>query len=186
MPFWSKPKAKVYAEIRLPGIRVGTNDVDAFFRKGGGETYPETAPFLLIARCCGLALDTGKKSNNGVRPILWSPHGDRHQLWYLRPSGHEDEVLIASADNGLVLDATEQVHPKRLVLWEAHGKAWQRWRLAPTPDGAGYFIASTWCDRVLASREGTIQPGQLSLADRDGDRRQQWLLATPHGETIKH
>ena len=84
---------QVSAEIGLPFLKIGTNDVGAFFKRRGRQP---SGPFLFISASCGLALDTALHSNDGSHPHLWGPHGQPHQLWYLEASGHGREVHIIS------------------------------------------------------------------------------------------
>ncbi len=169
----------IYAEIRLPGITIGAKDVGALFKQGHGA-----GPFLLISRCCGLALDTAFATDNGALPILWPPHGRRQQLWYLRPSGYRGEVLVVSAESGLTLDSTPNPDGERPLLWEGHGEVWQRWVLRQAPDGIGYLLTSVLSGRVLMTSEEAEPYWHPWLADRDAGWPQQWLLTMPHGDKL--
>jgi Ricin-type beta-trefoil lectin domain len=174
-----RSRRQLYAEIRLPGITVGTDDVGALFKQGR-----DAGPFLVISRCCGLALDTAFAIDHGSVPILWPPHGRRQQIWNLRPSGCEGQVLLVSAENGLALDSTRDPNGGKPVLWEEHGEVWQRWSLQQSSDGVGYLIESALSSRVLAASEDAQPRWQPWLADRDGGWSQQWLLSMPHGHKI--
>src|ERR1039458_6676011 len=110
----------------------------------------DLGPYLIISRACGLALDTGNQSEPGNWTILWSPHAERQQLWYLRPTGVIGEFAVVSADNGLALDATREtigdIHP---VMSEVKDEVWQRWRLEDAPDGAAYLLQSAHSRRFM-------------------------------------
>lgn len=173
-------RPRIRVDLKLPGISIGTDDVGALFKRG-----PDAGPFLIVSRCCGLALDTAFGTNNGSLPILWSPHGFRQQFWYLRPSGHKHQTLIVSQESGLALestrDATDGASP---LLWEPHGEAWQRWALRPSPDGVGYVIESVLNGRVLTASEDAQCEWRPWFADRHGDWTQQWLFVMPHGDGV--
>src|SRR5690349_9264793 len=113
-------------EFKLPGLSIKADDINVSYRRDR-----EVGPFVVIQRDCGMAIDTAFRTTPGERVLLWPPHGLNHQLWYLRPSGVPAEVLLVSAANGLVLDATadigNDVHP---VMSEARPQSdTQRWRL---------------------------------------------------------
>lgn len=91
-------------ELRLPILVIGAEDIQIKF----GRHRKVAGPYLIISRACGLALDTGNESEPDKWPILWPPHAERQQLWYLRPTGMIGEFAIVSAANGLALDATRQ------------------------------------------------------------------------------
>lgn len=179
---WSplRRRPRVYAEVRLPGIAVGTDDIGALFKRGR-----DAGPFLIISRPCGLALDTAFATDNDSPVTLWPPHGRRQQLWYLEPSGYDGEVLIISAESGLALDATRNPDAEKTVLSEKSGEVWQRWTLQRVPDGAGYLISSALSAHVLASSEDAANGWEPWMSVRDAGWSQQWLLVMPHGDTIK-
>lgn len=172
--------ARISVELKLPGITIGTDDIGALFKRG-----VDAGPFLVASRVCGLALDTGFTTDNGAGPILWPIHARRHQLWFLRPTGHAGETLIVSADTGLALDATQEAEAGRVLLWEANGAPWQRWSLQPSPDKAGYLLASVVDGRVLVANDNAERGWKPWLSDRDGGWEQQWVLALPHGGTAR-
>ncbi len=174
-------RARVRVEIRLPGIAIGTDDVEALFKRGS-----DAGPFLITSRPCGLCLDTGFASDNGAPVILWPPHGRRHQLWYLQPTGRKGETLVVSADTGLALDATRgEAAGRGVVLWEPHSADWQRWRLEPAADGAGYLLVSAADSRVLTGSDNAERGWVPWMSDRAGGWSQQWLLCLPHGTAIE-
>src|SRR4051812_18623593 len=98
MPLGRRAKFKV--ELKLPLISIGVDDVGALFKRD-----KDAGPFMIMSRACGMALDTAFQVSHGGAPIVFPGHGQRHQLWYLRPSGHPQEILIVSAESGLALDA---------------------------------------------------------------------------------
>lgn len=178
MPLGRKPRVRV--DIKLPGVTIGTDDVQALFKRG-----TEAGPFLITSRACGLSLDTGFANDNGAAAILWPPHGRRHQLWYLQPSGHKGQTMVISADTGLALDATrEKASGRGVLLWESHGAEWQRWRLEPSADGCGYLLACVADGRILTASDDAQRGWVPWLLDRDGSWSQQWLLCLPHGTGI--
>jgi hypothetical protein len=133
-------------ELRLPILTIGAEDIQIKFRRN----RKAAGPYLIISRACGLALDTGNQSEPGNWTILWSPHAERQQLWYLRPTGVIGEFAVVSADNGLALDATREtigdIHP---VMSEVKDEVWQRWRLEDAPDGAAYLLQSAHSRRFM-------------------------------------
>jgi ricin-type beta-trefoil lectin protein len=160
-------RSPVSVTLRLPGISIGVNDVGALFKRG-----KDAGLFLLVSRACGLALDTAHARQNWDKPILWPPHALRHQLWYLRPSGHSGEALVISADNGLALDATRDTHDGRqTLLWEPHAQPQQRWGLEQSPDGVGYLLACAVNGHALTAAENAEPRWVPWLTDRDGSCR---------------
>jgi hypothetical protein len=91
----------------LPTFTLEVRDIHLNFP---GREAEGAGPFVLVNRACGPALDAGANVDGGwhvkVQPCTWS----RQQLWYLRPTGVKGEVHIESADNGMVLDATEPLN----------------------------------------------------------------------------
>jgi hypothetical protein len=117
---------------------------------------------------------------------MWPPHAHQHQLWELRPSGAEDEVLIISVANGLALDSTiPTTGDVKPVMWEVNREPWQRWRLEDSPDGVGHLIRSTHNRRYLTMNEDAEPRWQPWFEDRHAQASQQWLLALPHGRERK-
>lgn len=173
---------RVSLAIRLPLLTFGIDDIGTIFKR----SHREAGPYLLIARACGLALDTAFGVELGNKPHLWPPHGLRHQLWYLRPSGVSGEVIIVSAVNGLVLDSTRNItddpHP---VMWEQHGEPWQRWRLTDVPDGGGYLLQSVYSTRFLTANERSERGWEPWFEDRHAYQSQQWVVALPHGKGLR-
>ena len=172
----------VKAELRLPGLSVGTDDVRTLFKwrsKASGSC-------MLINRACGLALDTALRTELGAAPHMWPPHAFQQQLWELRPSGTAGEVLIVSVANGLALDATRPTTGDiKPVMWETHGEPWQRWRLENSPDGIGHLIQSAHNRQYLTINEAGEPRWQPWFEDRHAHSSQQWLLALPHGQANK-
>ncbi|HET9383163.1 MAG TPA: RICIN domain-containing protein [Streptomyces sp.] len=136
---------------------------------------------MIIARDCGLALDTALGNQSGNRPHLWPPHADRHQLWFLHPSGVPGEVLIVSAANGLALDSTTDSHAPELLMWEPHAEPWQRWRLRKSPDGAAFEVQAVHSQRFLTASEAAERKWRPWFKDRSCTWAQQWIFALPHG-----
>jgi hypothetical protein len=173
-------RRRLSAKIRLPILELGTDDIGAWLSSGrpGGLV-------LLIARCCGLALDSGRESWNGSPAYFWSPHGQRQQLWYLQAKGRRKEFMLISASGGLALDATaEKTDGRGTLMWEPHGAEWQRWRLVRSPDGISHEIVSVHDGRVLAANQATVPGWTPWMEDRHGGWDQQWLITVPHGEPI--
>jgi len=112
------------------------------------------------------------------------PHGRRHQLWFLRPSGHAREALVISAENGLALDAAPFDEHENPVLWTCHAEPHQRWALDEAPDGGGYCLTSVHDRRGLTAGDD-FEPGWMPwLTGQESEWRQQWLLSVPHGRPI--
>jgi hypothetical protein len=172
-------RSEIYAEIRLPGITIGTKNVRALFKQGRNA-----GPFLLVSRSCGLALDTAFAVDNGALPTMYPPHGRRQQLWYLEPSGYAGEIHLLSAESGLALDSTVDPNGDKPLLWEKNGEAWQRWRLEQAPDNMGYLIMSALSSRTLVANETTQPEWNPWLEGRSGSWAQQWMLSIPHGSSI--
>lgn len=163
----------------FPGLTVGVEGV-SFTPRRKKKTDP-AGPFLIIARDCGLALDTGLDNRPRARPLLWPPHADRHQLWFLQPSGVAGEALIVSAANGHALDATTNSEQSELVMWEPNAEPWQRWKLNKSPDGAAFEIQSMHNRRFLTVSGDAEPRWHPWFEDRLFNWSQQWIFALPHG-----
>ena len=169
----------VAVSIGVPGITVRFDEISLPARRK--KKADPAGPFLIIARECGLALDTGRRSQAGAQPLLWPPHADRHQLWQLQPSGVAGEVLIVSAANGLALDSTDRLQEPDLVMWTPNRETWQRWRLEKAPDGVAFSIQSVYNRRCLTAGE-ELKPEGCPRFDEPAPRwSQQWIFALPHG-----
>ncbi|MFG1807321.1 RICIN domain-containing protein [Streptomyces sp. NPDC049040] len=167
--------------LGFPGITVGVEGVSLFpSRKRKKKTDP-AGPFLIIARDCGLALDTGQAVEPRSKPILLPPHADLHQLWYLHPSGVQGELLIISAANKLALDSTTDSDQAELVMWETNKEPWQRWQLHKTPDGAAFEIQAVHGRRFLTAAADFQSGWNPWFGDRFFKRSQQWIFGLPHG-----
>jgi hypothetical protein len=147
-----------------------------------GAKVSKNGPFLLVNRACGFALDTPVGTEPGGDVTVWSPHGQRHQLWRLETTGGKNEVLIVSVANGLVLDATFEVsgdiHP---VMSENTGEPRQRWRLEDSPDGNGYLIQSVHSHRYLTIGHDAARGWGPWFEDRHSRSSQQWMVLLPQG-----
>ena len=99
----------------------------------GGSSRPAAAPFRIIARHSGHALDVSGALVDDVTPIIqWPVHGGDNQVWTLEPasdgymrivarhSGKAMDVEFASADDGA-----------RVIQYTPHGGANQQWLLRP-------------------------------------------------------
>ena len=97
----------------------------------GGSSRPAAAPFRIIARHSGQALDVFGALLDDVTPIIqWPVHGGDNQVWTLEPapdgyvrivarhSGKAMDVEFASADDGA-----------RVIQYTPHGGANQQWLL---------------------------------------------------------
>lgn len=110
--------------------------------------------------------------------------GKRQHLWMLRPSGVPHEVLIVSASNGLVLDATRDDHQP--VMWEGHGASWQRWRLEETPDGIGCLIRDVARGHYLMVNKNAVPGWEPWFKDRDPCHEgQEWIVAQPFKPLVR-
>ncbi|MFE9649315.1 RICIN domain-containing protein [Streptomyces sp. NPDC006365] len=169
---------QVSAEIGLPFLKIGTNDVGAFFKRRGRQP---SGPFLLISVSSGLALDTALHSADGSHPHLWGPHGQPHQLWYLEASGHGREVHIISASNNLLLDgqASAAGHHPRMRGRSDNGAAWQRWAVFPAPGLRAHRIINAGTGHALdCPHDAEARTMPVFWEPHDGGN-QQWLLAMP-------
>ncbi|QIP87223.1 RICIN domain-containing protein [Streptomyces sp. Tu 2975] len=169
---------QVSAEIGLPFLKIGTNDVGAFFKRR--ERQP-SGPFLLISVSSGLALDTCLRNSDGSQPHLWGPHGQPHQLWYLEASGHGRQVHIISASNNLLLDghAAASLDHLRMRGRSDDDAAWQRWHVIPAPGLRAHRIINAGTGLALDTpREAEARTMPVFWEPHDGDN-QQWLLAMP-------
>lgn len=174
---------QVRLELRLPLLTVTADGIDVRLRRR--KSSEPAGPFLLIARDCGLALDTARRSTAGA-PLLWGPHGLSHQLWTLKPTGTAGEVYIVSEANGLVLDSGHDSQDPRLWMWEQHGRPWQRWRLERTPDGVGCLIQACHSGRYLTAHDESVREWKPWFEDRDPTKMsQQWLVTQPHSYAVK-
>lgn len=134
-------------EFHLPGLTVTADKVEL---KVPRRRSKQSGPFLMVSRASGLAVDTARAREPGHLAVGWPVHGLRHQLWYLVPAGRRDEVVVKSADTGLVLEAQRSPNDPHVAMEEASGEPWQRWLLRPTPDGIGYSIQSVHTRLYLA------------------------------------
>ena len=170
-------------ELHLPLLVVGAEDIHVKFAR----RRREAGPYLIISRACGYALDADQRASGpGQLLIVFSPHAQPNQLWYLRPTGMADEVSIISAANGMAVDATQETagdpHP---VLSEPGGAASQRWQLEAAPDGTGHLLQSVHSRRYLTANEGTQRTWNPWFEARHGHMSQQWIFAVPHGRPPK-
>lgn len=169
---------QISAEIGLPFLKIGTNDVGAFFRR---RERRFNGPFLIISVSSGLALDTALESTDGSHPHLWGPHGQPHQLWSLEPTGYGSEVHIVSASNNLLLDGQAPVtghHPRMRGRSESDA-AWQRWHVLPAPGRRAHRIINAGTGYALDSpRDAEARTWPVLWEPHEGEN-QQWLLAMP-------
>ncbi|MET9346147.1 RICIN domain-containing protein [Streptomyces termitum] len=166
-------------ELRFPVITFGVEGVS--FPVGRKRRNAPAGPFLLIARDCGLALDTALGTRAGDKPHLWPPHADRHQLWFLLPGGAPGETLIVSAANGLALDSGADSGQPELVMWQPHREPWQRWRLQQSPDGAAFSVEAVHSRRFLTADDRSERGWRPWFEDHHAKWSQQWILSLPHG-----
>ncbi|WP_203237610.1 RICIN domain-containing protein [Streptomyces sp. CdTB01] len=172
--------AYIRLEIRLPFLTIGTTSVRSLFRRRDRDA---AGPFLIISVSSGLALDTAFGTAQGASPHLWGPHGKPHQLWYMRPSGHKEEVHIVSAANGLSLDAPRGMgEGHQPQMWAQSDVAWKRWRLTPSPDGRSHQLSCEGTGTVLDSPwDAKAGTRPVMWNGHDGEN-QQWVLALPFGK----
>ena len=144
---------RVEADLRLPfpGLVIGVDNIRMPTRKRKNVA----GPFLIIARACGLALDAEGALDPGTIPHLRPPHGQPHQLWFLRSSGHEGEAIIQSSASGLALDSRR---PEKhwVQLREKDEEAWQRWRVLDAADGVGCLLQSTNTGKFLTASSESV------------------------------
>lgn len=177
--------ARLKFEVHLPGLVVGVDDIKMTGLRRWFSRGKPAGPYLIISRASGMALDTGGQYDHG-HVLAGSPNSFPHQLWYLRPSGIQDEATIISAANGLALDATVpttgDIHP---LMWEPNEEPWQRWRLEPAPDGIGFLIKSPHNGNYLTlSQEAhwhTDDKWMPWFSPRQAEHSQQWIFSLPYG-----
>ncbi|MFD3436858.1 RICIN domain-containing protein [Streptomyces sp. NPDC058685] len=172
---------QISAEIGLPFLKIGTNDVGAFFKR---RERRSTGPFLLLSVTSGLALDTALERSDGSHPHLWGTHGQPHQLWNFEPSGHKEEVRIVSVGNNLVLDgqtlqaADGHQHPRMRGRSDLD-VPWQRWRIVPAPDRRAHRIINAGTGLALdCPWEAGVRTRPVLWEPNEGEN-QHWLLAMP-------
>lgn len=143
-------------------------------------------PLLLIARDCGLVLDTHGHHTFGQPNVvrIELPAATAQQLWTVEPSGVPGEVVIISGSNGFALDSTTDAERPRLVTWwELHKAPWQRWRLQRSANGLAFTVQAVHSGKFLTAR-GDSQPGwQPWFKDQADSAAQEWLFALPHDPT---
>ena len=173
----STERAKVEVEIRLPFISIRTDSVRSLLSR---RRTRSAGPFMIISVTSGLALDAAFETKQGAHPHLWGPHGKPHQLWYLRPSGHNGEVTVVSASNGLLLDGGRGVgqgyNPE---MWARNDQAWQRWSLKTSPDGRAHQIVCVGTGMALDSPHESEWGTWPVMWDSHEGENQQWVLAMP-------
>ncbi|MGW3097836.1 RICIN domain-containing protein [Streptomyces sp. NPDC001102] len=123
-----------------------------------------------------------RHSARGI-PASVGPHGKPHQLWYMRPSGHKEEVHIVSAANSLSLDAGRGMgEGHQPQMWAQSDVAWKRWRLTPSPDGRTHQLSCEGTGTVLDSPwDAKAGTRPVMWNGHDGEN-QQWVLALPFGK----
>lgn len=167
----------VAIEIRLPFLSIRANSVRSLFARRGRRS---AGPFLIVSVTTGFALDTRLHTAVDTQPFLWSPHGKPQQLWYLRPSGHKDEVHIVSAFNRLFLDGYRGSELGEHPLMRARSNdAWQRWRVQPAPDGRAHVLRNVGNYRALDCPHGAEREALPVMWEGHGGENQQWVLALP-------
>lgn len=174
---------KIGGEIRLPGIRIWSDDISGLFRR---RRYPAPGPFVLICRHKGLAIDTGNRNQRGALPHLWPPHAYHHQLWYFKRTSHRDEYLIVSVANGLALDARGKEKGRKVSMRPPQDdEESQRWRLHPAADGAAWIVESALTRHVLDAPLEAASKDNIKLWDRHDGANQQFLVLMPSGGQVR-
>jgi hypothetical protein len=170
-------------KLPIPVLDIGIEDIRINLKRKPRDT--EAGPFLIVSRACGLAVDTLPGARSSWMPELRLAEGRRSQLWFLRPSGVANEVLLASAECGLVMDMGRNPDEPLLVVWETHRAAWQRWVIEGTPDGVGCLIRAVHCSRYLAVDERGAPEWKPWLEGRDPQRKaQEWILVQPFSREV--
>jgi hypothetical protein len=172
---------QISAEIGLPFLKIGTNDVGAFFRR---RTRRFDGPFLLISVYSGLGITTGLEIADGGHPRLWGPNGKPHQLWSLEPTGYGNEVHIVSVHCGLLLDAHGLAMGDNLCLRgrsESDNAPWQRWQMLPAPGGRTHRIMNVGTGYALdCPFLPKVEPGTHTIVyEPHAGENQHWVLAMP-------
>ena len=135
-----------------PFLSIGVDGIDLTRFRRRIERDMHAGPYLIVNRASRLALDATQQHGQGHNVASCPPHGESHQLWYLRPSGAKGETTIICAASDLALDSTfDGRHP---VMREPNGTPQQRWQLKPTPDRDCYLIKSLHNGNCVALNEG--------------------------------
>lgn len=171
-------------QLRLPGLVISSEKIQLKFPRWASS---RPAPFLIISRCSGLAVDTARHTNAPSRPIGFRPHGQRHQLWWLLPSGDKGVVWIQSVDNGLFLDAEPVPGPNDdITMRRSSANVSQRWRIEPSPDQLGVLIRSESQSRFLANSAAAraSEDWGIWLDNDSGSDYTEWLIVPPIKITV--
>ncbi|WP_146616524.1 RICIN domain-containing protein [Kitasatospora sp. SolWspMP-SS2h] len=169
---------RVSAEFGIPFLKIGTDDVGALFRRRARKPL---GPFLVVSVSSGLALDTALRTTHDSRPHLWPVHGQPHQLWLLRPTGHAGEFHLLSAANNLLLDGNGVPDTEPVRMRDPHrtDAAWQRWRVVPVNGGRAHRIENAGTGLVLNCPHAVEARTPVTLRTPHGGENQTWLLAAP-------
>lgn len=165
-------------EFHLPGLTVAADKVEIKMPRRRGR---RVGPLLIVSRASGLALDTALHRDPGTRVIGYRQHSARHQLWYLSASGRKGEVVIASAENGFVLDCDRESSDPHLLQREAEGEPWQSWTVEAAPDGIGHTIRSSHSRYYLALGDEAEERWSPWFAERKLGFTTQWVISQPLG-----
>ncbi|MFJ4680796.1 MULTISPECIES: RICIN domain-containing protein [unclassified Kitasatospora] len=169
---------RVSAEIGVPFLKIGTDDVGSLFRRRARKPL---GPFLVLSVSSGLALDTALHTRHGTRPHLWKAHGQPHQLWLLGPTDRDGEFELVSAANNLLLDGRGAQDGDSVRMCDRHGAdaAWQRWRVVAVDGGRAHRIENAGTGMVLDCPYEAVSPAPATLWAPHGGSNQTWVLAAP-------
>ncbi|MGW4803886.1 RICIN domain-containing protein [Kitasatospora sp. NPDC004272] len=169
---------RVSAEIGIPFLKIGTDDVGSLFRRRARKPL---GPFLVVSVSSGLALDTALRSTHDSHPHLWPVHGRPHQLWLLRPTDRAGEHHLVSVANNLLLDGGGVPDAEPVRMRDRHGAdaAWQRWRVVPVNGGRAHRIENVGTGLALDCPHAAEARTPATLRPTHGGENQTWLLAAP-------
>jgi hypothetical protein len=174
----TRMRVEAKLQLPMPGLVIGIDDI----RTPSRRRKKVAGPFLIIARDCGLALDAGRQPGPGKVPLLWAPHAQPWQLWFIHSSGHQGEAIVTSMACNLALDSTRPAQ-HHFQLREREDEVWQRWRILDAPDGVGYMLQSAHNGKFLTADRRSVNGWKPWFESRHGRLSQQWVIAAPHGHT---
>lgn len=178
----AQSREPVGGEIRLPGIRVWSNDISGLFRRHSNLL---SGPFVLICRPKELAVDTALQYENGCWPEFRVPDAYQPQLWHFKRTAQRGEYLIVSVANGLALDSRGTEHGRIVTMRSPDNGEHQRWRLSASADGAAFVIESVLTRHVLDGPRDTDPRTNIIMWDRHDGVNQQFLVMAPSGGKVR-
>lgn len=159
-------------------------------RRGPLTAESQQVKFMLIDCWNGLALDSQVPANAPHIPVLWTPHGQKWQQWFLEDAGNGN-YYIRSAHRNFVLGVTAETQNfPEVSLQTKTNTNNQKWRIAELRDGLvfriepvsfeGLSLSSPPNAHIPASkpsREVEKLEAPILLDRVDSHEHQQWIIS---------